>query len=345
MIPEPFTRVQSFYPQIWILTSTSSIVCDSVNASFDLRIAYVDGIQTITQKSIQSLGNYNLDLVTVTDQEASTVTIVNGTITGVSGDGGSSEVRWSPYLPHVYDLGGLLSGNITLTNDIDANDASDPQYQDYEITSVLNTGLMACDEIANSPFKGVSSIITANPVQTFTNTFPSKPWMCRNDMLMKALEDLANNITISYLSSPNLTNDNTTLRTIVTSNTYNIYQYHPFYPFLSYSLALLLSFVAALIGFYSLYLNGVSHSNSFSVIIATTRNMELDSLSTRSPLGADPRKVDLQNTRLKFGPLLNPIDALRNKGEVYGHVAGEVPHVAFGFEENVGKLRKGALYI
>jgi hypothetical protein len=93
MIPEPFTRVQSFYPQIWIQTSTSSIVCDSVNASFDLRIAYVDGIQTITQKSIQSLGNYNLDLVTVTDQEASTVTIVNGTITGVSGDGGSSEVQ------------------------------------------------------------------------------------------------------------------------------------------------------------------------------------------------------------------------------------------------------------
>jgi hypothetical protein len=345
LIPEPFTRVQSFYPQIWIQTSTSSIVCDSVNASFDLRIAYVDGVQTITQKSIQSLGNYNLDLVTVTDQEVSTVTIVNGTITGVSGDGGSSEVQWSPYLPHVYALGGVLSGNITLTNDVDANDASDPQYQDYGITSILNTGLMACDEIANSPFKDVSSVVTSDPVQTFTNTFPSEPWMCRNGTLMKALEDLANNITISYLSSPDLTNDNTTLRTIVTSNTYNIYQYHPFYLFLSYGLALLLSFVAALVGFYSLYLNGVSHSNSFSAIIATTRNMELDSLSTRSSLGADPRKVDLQNTRLKLGPLLNPIDEPRNKGEVYGHVTDEVPHVAFGFEENVGKLRKGALYI
>ena len=73
--------------------------------------------------------------------------------------------------------------------------------------------------------------------------------------------------------------------------------------------------------------------------------MELDSLSTRSSLGADPRKVDLQNTRLKLGPLLNPIDEPRNKGEVYGHVTDDVPHVAFGFEENVGKLRKGALYI
>jgi hypothetical protein len=231
MIPEPFTMVQSFYPQIWIQTSTSSIVCDSVNASFDLRIAYVDGVQTITQKSIQSLGNYDLDWVTVTDQEASTVTIVNGTITGFSGDGGSSEVQWSPYLNHVYALGGVLSGNITLTNGINENDASDPQYKDYGTTSVLTTGLMACDEIANSPFKDVSSIITNNPVQTFTNTFPSEPWMCRNGTLVKALEDLANNITISYLSSPDLTNDNTTLRTIVTSNTYNIYQYHPFYLF------------------------------------------------------------------------------------------------------------------
>jgi hypothetical protein len=92
-------------------------------------------------------------------------------------------------------------------------------------------------------------------------------------------------------------------------------------------------------------LNGVSHSNSFSAIIATTRNPELDLLSTRSSLGADPRKVDLQNTKLKFGPLLNPIDELRNKGEMYGHVTQEVPHVAFGFEENVAKLRKGALYM
>jgi hypothetical protein len=168
--------------------------------------------------------------------------------------------------------------------------------------------------------------------------------MCRNGTLMKALEDLANNITISYLSSPDLTNDNTTLRTIVTSITYNIYQYHPFYLFLSYGLALLLSFIAALIGFYSLYLNGVSHSNSFSAIIATTRNPELDLLSTRSSLGADPREVDLQNIKLKFGPLLNPIDELRNKGEICRHVTEQVLHVAFGFEGNVGKLRKGALY-
>jgi hypothetical protein len=239
----------------------------------------------------------------------------------------------------------VLSGNITSTNDINANDASDPQYLDYGITSVLNTRLTAYDEIANSPFKNVSSIITDNPAQTFTNTFPSEPWMCRNGALMKALEDLANNITISYLSSPDLANDNTTLRTIVTSNTYNIYQYHPFYLFLSYGLALLLSFVTAIIGFYSLYVNGVSHSNSFSAIIATTRNMELDSLPTRPSLGADPRKVDLQNTRLKFGPLLNPIDEQRNRVELYSHVTEEVPPVAFGFEENVGKLRKGALYI
>jgi hypothetical protein len=55
--------------------------------------------------------------------------------------------------------------------------------------------------------------------------------------------------------------------------------------------------------------------------------------------------VDSQSTRLKFGPLLNPIDELRNKGEIGSHVTTEVPHVAFGFEENVGNLRKGVLCI
>jgi hypothetical protein len=316
-----------------------------VNASFDLRIASIDGVQYITQQSVQSTGNYNLSYVTVTDAESSTVTVVNGTVTEFSADGGSSEVQWSPYLPHVYALGGVLSGNITLTNRIQNNDAGEPQYSDYGATGVLSTGLIACDEIVNSPFKNLSSIITTDPVQTFTNTFPSEPWMCRNSTLMKAIEDLANNITISYLSSPHLTNDNTTSRTIVTSNTYNIYQYRPFYLFLSYGLALLLSFIAALIGFYSMYMNGVSHSNSFSAMIATTRNPELDSLSIRSSLGADPRNMDPQNTRLKFGPLLNPIDELKNNPGEYSHVIDGVPHVSFGFEENVGKLRKGALYI
>lgn len=36
------------------------------------------------------------------------------------------------------------------------------------------------------------------------NLFTKPPWMCRNQTLLKAIEDLANNITISMLSSPGL---------------------------------------------------------------------------------------------------------------------------------------------
>jgi hypothetical protein len=340
---EPFMYADSWYPQIWIQTSASSIVCNSVNASFDIMVSFIDGVQHITERNIQVIGNYDLTQVTVTDEQATTTTIVNGTVVGVSADGGAEVVQWNPYLPHIYALGGVLSGNITLTDSVRNNEDSVREYAGYGATSVLATGLMACDEISNSPFKNLSSLVVQDPVETFTNTFPSQPWMCRNRTLSRALEDLANNITISYLSSPDLTN-NHTMQNVTTSNTYNIYVYHPLYLLLSYGLALLFSSIAALIGFYSMHLNGVFHSNSFSAIVATTRNPELSGVTGRSSLGADPIQADAGNRMLKFGPLLAVTDGLKNKVGPNVRVTEGAPHVAFGFEENVGQLRKGEKY-
>ena len=48
-------------------------------------------------------------------------------------------------------------------------------------------------DLGNNKFENISN-----------NLFTKPPWMCRNQTLLKAIEDLANNITISMLSSPNL---------------------------------------------------------------------------------------------------------------------------------------------
>jgi len=55
---------------------------------------------------------------------------------------------------------------------------------------------------------------------------------------------------------------------------------------LPYGLALLFVFIAAGLGLYSIYLNGVSHSMDFSAIIATTRNTDLDLLTRGAWLGS-----------------------------------------------------------
>jgi hypothetical protein len=286
-------------PQIWIQTSASSIVCTSLNASFNVNISYVGGMQHIIPQKIQVIGNDVL--VAPPDFDI---------------DGVIASRPWSPFFTHFQALGSLLLGNLTILDDFSSLTAMVLGFTSGKAaTNILTTGLMACEEIANSPFKNLpfKSAPLVNVTSIFMTAFLSQPGTCRNQTLLRAIEDLANNITISYLSTPHLTNDNTISRNIVTSNTYNIYQYHPLYLLISYGVALFLSSIAAIVGFYSLHSNGISHSASFSAIVATTRNPELDSLTKASSLGADLPNTDIKKTKLRFGPLLSRIGELRDK--------------------------------
>jgi hypothetical protein len=330
---------------LWLQTSNSSIVCNSVNASFDVTIASVAGIQQITQRSITVLGGYSTfpvqqQVETIEDPQNSTASTQNVTI------------DWSPYFSHFYALAGLLIGNVSLSGTVFSEDGDIPMFSSADnylkndsTSNLLATGLIACDEIQKNPFRDFSIPSLGNQSETFSDTFPAETWMCRNNSLVQAIEDLSNNITISFLSSPDLA-DNTVLRNITTSNTINVYEYHQLYLLLSYGTGLLFASVTAAIGFYSLYVNGVSHSTSFSAIIATTRNSDLDSLTKGASLGAEPMKMGVDKTRLRFGPLINTNDGEDSRRKAESNGAFQVaPHIAFGFEETVGYLQKGAPYV
>ncbi|TGO51653.1 hypothetical protein BOTNAR_0349g00110 [Botryotinia narcissicola] len=339
----------SYYPQLWIQTSTSALVCTSVNATFNIAVSYIDGVQYVTQQSIETIGHYDLSYMDVGDIESGpTITDSNG-VTVATATGGSAKVLWNQYIPHMYALGAILGGNITL-RDVTLGSSQNEQYNGYGTTNILGTGLMACEEIASTPFKNESSYLIGNPSSTFTNTFSSttRPWLCRNKTLARGIEDLANNITISYLSSPDLTSDSD-LQTIFTSNTNNYYVYHPFWLLISYGLAFLFSIMAVAVGIHAVKCNGVVHSNSFSAIIATTRNPELDEILGRSCLGAEPLREDPGQCRLKFGPLLDQVlTGIHKSAEEESESQWQMvrhSHVAFGIEHNVGELRKRDLCI
>lgn len=253
---------------------------------------------------------------------------------------------WHPYVSHYYALAALLSGNLTISDRTGGigDESSDPPrhylLQDVNTrTNVLTTGLMACDDITRSPFRNLRSdvVLPNDQVGTFDRTFPTETWMCRNKTLALAIEDLANNITISYLGSPDLTNSNTTFRNITTSDTVNVYEYHPFFLVLSYGIGLFFAAIAALIGIFSVYANGVSHSSSFSAIIATTRNSDLDSLTQGLSLGAEPLQTHIMEAKLRFSSLLG-------RETSYTTEQDSVPRLGFGLEEKVGRLRKGQAY-
>ncbi|KAF7880297.1 uncharacterized protein EAF02_007143 [Botrytis sinoallii] len=346
-LPPPLALHGSYYPQLWIQTSTSELICTAVNATFNIAVSYIDGVQYVTQQNIEVIGRYDLSYMDVGDIESGpTVTDSKG-VTTATATGGSAKVLWNQYIPHVYALGAILGGNITL-RDVTLGSSQNEQYSGYGTTNILGTGLMACEEIASTPFKNESSYLIGNPSSTFTNTFTSttRPWLCRNQTLARGIEDLANNITISYLSSPDLTSDGD-LQKILTSNTNNYYIYHPFWLLISYGLAFLFSIMAVAVGIHAINSNGVVHSNSFSAIVATTRNPELDEILGRSCLGAEPLKKDPGQCRLKFGPLLDQVitgnpKSAEEESESQWQMERH-SHVAFGIEHNVGQLRKGDL--
>jgi hypothetical protein len=106
---------------------------------------------------------------------------------------------------------------------------------------------------------------------------------------------------------------------------------------LSYTIAIFVTFIATGIGLYSFAVNGVSHSHSFSAIMTTTRNPDLDALSQGQSLGAAPLDRKLGKVRLRIGTI--DIDVIEETSEVLGN--RKVRHVAFGLEHGVSELRKG----
>jgi hypothetical protein len=116
--------------------------------------------------------------------------------------------------------------------------------------------------------------------------------------------------------------------------THNVYQYNSRNLILSYSIAVGVTIFCIIIGTYATITNGVSHSSSFSAMIATTRNPQLDRLVEGSSLGALPLDREMRKTKLKFGELIGD-------GREKGGVAG---HVGFGFEDNVLNLRRDGKY-
>ncbi|CZR68847.1 uncharacterized protein PAC_18747 [Phialocephala subalpina] len=287
--------------QLWIQTAEKSILCTLGNGTRDVNFAFVDGVQTITYGPLQ-------------DFEALFVPLLSY----LSGMNEEIFLYVSVYM----SLINMLNGNVTTT--IPAWQAGLPQSVYTESINdhssrILLTGLDACDDFTQSTFN--LHPLHANETELGNNTpasifryegiypdplFMKPGWMCRNRTLDRVIEDLATNITISMMTSPQLLKPNSTSATVSFSPTRNVYNYNPFYLFFSYGLALLFTLFSLTLGLYAFISNG------------------LDLLSKGNSLGALPKNKSMKKVRLRFGGV--------DSGEEYA---------AFGAVERVRKLRRG----
>jgi hypothetical protein len=85
-------------------------------------------------------------------------------------------------------------------------------------------------------------------------------------------------------------------------------------------------------GLHALWSNGVGHSNTFSALVRTTRNKDLDEWARGHCLGSDPVDKNIAKQKLQYGLLV--VDDKES-------TAHGLRHAAFGFKGTVTRLKKG----
>ena len=153
-----------------------------------------------------------------------------------------------------------------------------------------------------------------------------EPYLCRGGSMLLALEDLAQNFTLSMLSSPSFTTNTTANAVISTSS--NRYLYNWANLMMAYGIGITVAFSGVIIGIFSFITNGYSASTSFSRIMLTTRNPDLDHLSEGRCLPTLPLGKELGTVKLRYGLLKTG-------------AGGDHKHAAFGYAEEITELKKG----
>lgn len=246
---------------------------------------------------------------------AATITSLNRT-SAVQIPGGNNASAYTPEQTAFYSWTTALTSLIAtrIANPSSSNTSSSAADTNPLAAPLLNTNLASCPELLLLPTLNQTSSSTTTP--------------CRTGTLLHALEDLSHNYTLSLLSSAH-TSGSTTAE-LTTRQPINIYFYAPLPLLAAYATAAAISLLCLLAGARAYAANGFSGSRSFSAIMLTTRNTDLDRLVEGHCLPARPVEKGLRATQLRYGTL-----AAKEKS-----VAGQ-EHAAFGFVGTVRTVRRG----
>ncbi|KAL2812286.1 hypothetical protein BJX63DRAFT_443512 [Aspergillus granulosus] len=279
----------------------TELVCQLWNTSYSINLTFTDGVQTLTPLHTTFLNpaNWTSDAgrTSPLPLTASEHPFVNSGF----------------YIMHLL-FTGLLQRRLVISVTGSLSQFMQSEF-DRPSMSITQTGLFSCPELWNS--SAYRSIQLVNvPVST----------RCRNQTLASAIEDLSHNFTYSLLS---LNAANTSVPVSV-SFPQNFYRYDWVNLAIAYAVAVGVTVGCILVGFVAMYRNGVAQNTSFSSVLLTTRNLELDQLAIGNCLANDSLEEEVGRVRLKFG-------------EVQVREGG-YRHVAFGLEGSVTAISKGRDY-
>jgi hypothetical protein len=110
-----------------------------------------------------------------------------------------------------------------------------------------------------------------------------------------------------------------------------VYTYHFVNLLVSYLSAGFVTLLGIFVGLYAIHLNGAVHSNSFSAVVSSTRNITLDALFYGQSLGDHSLSKEVLQRKLRFGMLI-PTGGM-TKSLAYSQSSG-IPQVGQHVEAN-----------
>ncbi|KAK6350174.1 hypothetical protein TWF696_006417 [Orbilia brochopaga] len=207
----------------------------------------------------------------------------------------------------------------------------------YDILAKLFLGTVNLEQRAGRDFPKDTSILNM-PAFLKPNLVANGD---RNEELKDSIRPLAEqlslNYTMSLLAYPSLgvrqlQDGNCTVTTYS-----NVWRYEKQYLIIAYVAGLVASLVSLVLGTIALMKNGLVSEISFSQVVATTRNPELDKLLEGNCLGrSDLQPRSLYSVKLRLGELRDPDGKLSGSGAA---------HAAFGNPGNVSEIRRRGYYL
>ena len=243
----------------------SVFYCENWNATFDIHVNYTSSIQNVIVQNITYLNNFSIPYILET-----------------AASNGENSIQVPPQFEDTLhyshaalfrSLGELMKGSI---------------MREPHGAPVLQTNLASIPGLIsfNETAEGLSGHY--QPVSD----------------LRSAIEDLSRNLTISLLSSPVLQIAYYARTTCYEEKFSTVWVYDPWILWLPYGMAIVVSLGCLFVGGLAVYGNdGEIYDTSFSTVLRTTRNHDLDQLVKDDTNGGQPLSHDVGRARVRLGVL------------------------------------------
>ncbi|KAH7155246.1 hypothetical protein B0J13DRAFT_582323 [Dactylonectria estremocensis] len=242
--------------------ANTTIECGLYNSSYAVDFSFTNGQQDVIVRNRTRLNG---------------VTWSSGGITT------SYNVQQVAYTAIMNALGNLLVGTLR---------RSQYGYITPRNTLVTSTILMQTEEMQR----------LLAVTQSFFDDAPERLSL-RNMTMSRALEQVVTNTTLSLFSNSYFLQNDTTaaIGKVQVRTSQNEYIYKPRNLFIAYGISVGLTFSVVVIGFICIWVSSLSFGSSFSTILRTTRNPELDSLLRNDEnRGAEPLPKGIAKSKLGF---------------------------------------------